>query len=101
MDAGKMRNTAAVQHSRLNGSQRALANWRPDFSRIRGKTHLAIANQIEEATRLGVFEPGDRMSLQRAIATDPGSHCNTINAFREAARCGLVRECMRRRTIVL
>lgn len=77
-------------------------NWRPDFARIRGKIYLAIANQIEEAIRGGVFAPGDRMPSQRAIADDLGFHFNTINAaFREAARRGLVRGCARRGTIVL
>jgi GntR family transcriptional regulator len=80
----------------------APGNWRPDFARIRGKVYLDIANQIEEAIRLGVFAPGDRMPSQRAIADDLGFHFNTINAaFREAARRGLVRGHTRRGTIVL
>jgi len=77
-------------------------NWRPDFARIRGKIYLAIANQIEEAIRGGIFAPGDRMPSQRAIAEDLGFHFNTINAaFREAGRRGLVRGCAGRGTIVL
>jgi DNA-binding GntR family transcriptional regulator len=76
--------------------------WRPDFARIRGRVYLAIANQIEEAIRAGIFVSGDRIPPQRAIADDLGFHRNTVNAaFREAARRGLVRGCGGRGTIVL
>lgn len=75
--------------------------WRPDFSRIRGRVYLAIASQIEQAILSGVFRPGDRLPCQRAIAEDLGFHVNTIHrAFKEAARRGLVRSCTRRGTIV-
>ena len=99
-------NGGAVPHDQ-DGEQRAqnrmlASDWRPDFARIRGKIYLAIANQIEEAIRLGIVAPGDRMPSQRAIADDLGFHFNTINAaFREAARRGLVRGCTRRGTFVL
>jgi DNA-binding transcriptional regulator YhcF (GntR family) len=75
--------------------------WRPDFSRIRGKVYVAIADQIENAIRLGIFQPGDVLPTQRDIAVDLGFHLNTINAaFREAARCGLIESRTRRGTIV-
>jgi GntR family transcriptional regulator len=76
--------------------------WRPDFARLRGRPYLAIAAQIEEAIRQGIFTPGDRLPPQRAIALDLGFHLNTINAaFREAARRGLIRGHAGRGTIVL
>jgi DNA-binding GntR family transcriptional regulator len=76
--------------------------WRPDFARLRGRPYLAIASQIEEAIRQGIFSPGDRLPPQRAIARDLGFHLNTINAaFREAARRGLIRGHAGRGTIVL
>ena len=76
--------------------------WRPDFARLRGRPYLAIAAQIEEAIRQGIFCPGDRLPSQRAIADDLGFHLNTVNAaFREAARRGLVRGHAGRGTVVL
>jgi GntR family transcriptional regulator len=76
--------------------------WRPDFARIRGAVYLAIANQIEEAIRLGVFAPGDHLPSQRAVADDLGFHRNTVNAaFREAARRGLIHSHRRCGTVVL
>jgi len=76
--------------------------WRPDFARLRGHPYLAIAAQIEEAIRQGIFSPGDRLPPQRAIAEDLGFHLNTINAaFREAARRGLIRGQAGRGTFVL
>lgn len=76
--------------------------WRPDFARIRGRAYLAIATQIEEAIRSGVFQPGDTLPTQRAIAESLGFHVNTVNAaFKEAARRGLVSGHARRGTIVL
>lgn len=76
--------------------------WRPDFARIHGKIYLAIATQIEEAIQSGVFQPGDTLPPQRAIAESLGFHVNTVNAaFKEAARRGLVSGHARRGTIVL
>ncbi|MEK6350136.1 MAG: hypothetical protein V4764_21820, partial [Burkholderia sp.] len=45
---------------RANGSctPRVAQDWRPDFARIRGHVALAIADQIEEAIRAGLFRPG-------------------------------------------
>jgi DNA-binding GntR family transcriptional regulator len=81
--------------------ERLLDAWRPDFSRIRGKVYVAIADQIEDAIRSGVFRPGERLPTQRAIADDLGFHLNTINAaFREAARRGLIESRTRRGSIV-
>ena len=78
------------------------STWRPDFARLRGRPYLAIAAQIEEAIRQGIFNPGDRLPPQRAIAEDLGFHRNTINAaFREAARRGLIRGHAGRGTVVL
>lgn len=75
--------------------------WRPDFARIRGKIPLAIADQIEEAIRSGVFQVGDRLPTQRDIADALGFHLNTINAaFREAARRGLIESRTRRGSVV-
>ncbi len=77
-------------------------NWRPDFSRIRGKVYMAVAQQIEAAINEGLFKPGDTLPPQRAIADDLGFHVNTINAaFKEAARRGLVCGQTRRGTVVL
>jgi GntR family transcriptional regulator len=77
-------------------------SWRPEFGRIRGRVYLAIALQIEEAIRSGVFQPGDKLPPQRVIADDLGFHVNTVNAaFKEAARRGLVRGYTRRGTVVL
>ena len=75
--------------------------WRPDFSAIRGKVYLAIADQIERAIGAGVFRPGDMLPTQRDIADDLGFHLNTINAaFREAARRGLIVSRTRRGSMV-
>ncbi|CAB3808861.1 hypothetical protein LMG28688_06865 [Paraburkholderia caffeinitolerans] len=75
--------------------------WRPDFARIRGKIYLAVADQIEQAIRTGIFQPGDVLPTQRDIADDLGFHLNTINAaFREAARRGLIESRTRRGSIV-
>jgi GntR family transcriptional regulator len=76
-------------------------DWRPDFARIRGKIYLAIALQIEEAIRLGVLRPGDRLPSQRTISEELGFHVNTINAaFREAAHRGLIHSAGRRGSTV-
>lgn len=77
--------------------------WRPDFSRIRGVVYLSITDQIESAIRSGLFEPGDTLPSQRALAEDLGFHLNTIHAaFREVTRRGLVRgRAGRRGTVVL
>ena len=76
--------------------------WLPDFASIRGRVYLAIASQIEQAIRAGIFRAGDRLPSQRAIADELGFHVNTINAaFKEAARRGLVQGCTRRGTVVL
>ncbi|WP_080498134.1 GntR family transcriptional regulator [Burkholderia pseudomallei] len=78
------------------------AEWRPDFSRIRGHVANAIANQIEEAVRLGLFKPGDRLPTQQAIANSLGFHLNTIYAaYREVARRGLIKGFARRGTFVI
>jgi len=78
------------------------SEWLPDFASIRGRVYLAIAGQIEQAIRAGVFRAGDRLPSQRAIADELGFHVNTINAaFKEAARRGLVQGCTRRGTVVL
>ncbi|MEM5331712.1 winged helix-turn-helix domain-containing protein [Paraburkholderia sp. JHI2823] len=75
--------------------------WRPDFARIRGKVYLAVADQIEQAIRSGLFRPGDALPTQRSIADDLGFHLNTINAaFREVARRGLIESRTRRGSIV-
>ncbi|MEM5373407.1 GntR family transcriptional regulator [Paraburkholderia azotifigens] len=86
--------------SRISSDKMA---WRPDFARIRGVVYLSIADQIESAIRSGLFEPGDTLPPQRALADDLGFHLNTINAaFREVARRGLVRgRAGRRGTVVL
>ncbi|MFP3637698.1 GntR family transcriptional regulator [Paraburkholderia sp. SIMBA_054] len=66
-------------------------SWRPNFASIRGKIYLAIAAQIEDAIRSGLFQAGDRLPAQRDIADSLGFHVNTINkAFKEAARRGLI-----------
>jgi GntR family transcriptional regulator len=76
-------------------------DWRPDFASIRGRIYLAIALQIEEAIRLGILRPGDRLPSQRAISEELGFHVNTINAaFREAAHRGLIRSAGRRGSMV-
>ncbi|MGY4730925.1 GntR family transcriptional regulator [Burkholderia pyrrocinia] len=67
-------------------------DWRPDFERIQGHVANAIADQIEEAIRSGLFQPGDKLPTQQAIAGSLGFHLNTIYAaFGEVARCGLTR----------
>ncbi|WP_233862214.1 GntR family transcriptional regulator [Paraburkholderia adhaesiva] len=77
------------------------AVWRPEFARIRWPVYLAIADHIEDAIRLGVLRPGDRLPTQRDIADDLGFHLNTVNAaFREAARRGLIESRTRRGSIV-
>jgi len=76
--------------------------WLPDFASIHGRVYLAIASQIEQAIRAGIFRAGDRLPSQRAIADGLGFHVNTINAaFKEAARRGLIQGCTRRGTVVL
>ncbi|MEQ5843225.1 winged helix-turn-helix domain-containing protein [Paraburkholderia acidicola] len=76
--------------------------WQPDFALLRGNIRIALADQIEQAVRLGVLRPGDLFRPQREIADALGFHRNTINAaFREAARRGLVRGSKRRGTVVL
>ena len=96
-------NTFQVAAARpASQSCRDTAKWRPDFASIRGRAYLAIASQIEQAIRSGVFRRGDRLPSQRAIADDLGFHLNTVHAaFKEAARRGLVRGCTRRGTVVL
>lgn len=89
---------------RANGSRapRVAQDWRPDFARIRGHVALAIADQIEEAIRAGLFRPGDRLPSQQAIADSLGFHPNTIYAaFREVARRGLIKGFAGRGTLVL
>ncbi|WP_414441544.1 GntR family transcriptional regulator [Burkholderia sp. 22PA0106] len=89
---------------RTNGARgpRLAQDWRPDFSRIRGHVALAIADQIEEAIRAGLFRPGDRLPSQQAIADSLGFHPNTIYAaFREVARRGLIKGFAGRGTLVL
>ncbi|WP_246025041.1 GntR family transcriptional regulator [Paraburkholderia dinghuensis] len=75
--------------------------WRPEFARIGWPVYLAIADHIEDAIRLGILRPGDRLPTQRDIADDLGFHLNTVNAaFREAARRGLIESRTRRGSIV-
>ncbi|PCE21984.1 GntR family transcriptional regulator [Paraburkholderia acidicola] len=79
-----------------------MSAWQPDFALLRGNIRIALADQIEQAVRLGVLRPGDLFRPQREIADALGFHRNTINAaFREAARRGLVRGSKRRGTVVL
>ncbi|WP_246792109.1 winged helix-turn-helix domain-containing protein [Burkholderia perseverans] len=81
---------------------RLAQDWRPDFARIRGHVARAIADQIEEAIRAGVFQPGDRLPSQQAIADSLGFHPNTVHAaFREVARRGLIKGFAGRGTLVL
>ncbi|WP_232446169.1 GntR family transcriptional regulator [Burkholderia ubonensis] len=76
--------------------------WRPDFTRIRGRVSIAIADQIEEAIRAGLFQPGDTLPTQQAIADSLGFHVNTVYAaFQEVARRGLTRGFARRGTVVM
>lgn len=76
--------------------------WRPDFTRIQGRIAQGIADQIEEAIRSGLFQPGDQLPTQQAIADALGFHLNTVYAaYREAARRGLTRGFARRGTFVI
>ncbi|WP_346268404.1 winged helix-turn-helix domain-containing protein [Burkholderia vietnamiensis] len=69
---------------------------------MRGHVANAIADQIEEAIRSGLFKPGDKLPTQQAIADSLGFHLNTIYAaFKELARRGLTRAFARRGTFVL
>ncbi|MBN3785506.1 winged helix-turn-helix domain-containing protein [Burkholderia sp. Ac-20353] len=78
------------------------SQWRPDFARIRGHVANAIADQIEDAIRSGVFKPGDKLPTQQAIADSLGFHLNTIYAaFKELTRRGLTHGFARRGTFVL
>lgn len=77
------------------------ASWCPDVTRFRGSLVHAIADQIEEAIRLGVLRAGDALPTQRRLAGVLGFHLNTINrAYREAARRGLIQSHSRRGTCV-
>ncbi|WP_072445465.1 MULTISPECIES: GntR family transcriptional regulator [Burkholderia] len=76
--------------------------WRPDFARIDKHVAISIADQIEEAIRSGLFQPGDRIPTQQSIADSLGFHLNTVYAaFREVARRGLTRGFARRGTFVI
>ncbi|KVD69804.1 GntR family transcriptional regulator [Burkholderia ubonensis] len=76
--------------------------WRPDFARLQGHVARSIADQIEEAIRSGLFQPGDQLPTQQAIADALGFHLNTVYAaYREAARRGLTRGFARRGTFVI
>ncbi|WP_175949421.1 winged helix-turn-helix domain-containing protein [Burkholderia vietnamiensis] len=87
---------------RISSATRSPSQWRPDFARIRGHVANAIADQIEEAIRSGLFKPGDKLPTQQAIADSLGFHLNTIYAaFKELARRGLTRAFARRGTFVL
>ncbi|MDN7751225.1 winged helix-turn-helix domain-containing protein [Burkholderia gladioli] len=92
----------AVGRASESRAPRLAQDWRPDFSRIRGHVAFAIADQIEEAIRAGLFRPGDRLPSQQAIADSLGFHPNTVYAaFREVARRGLIKGFAGRGTLVL
>ncbi|WP_232482473.1 winged helix-turn-helix domain-containing protein [Burkholderia ubonensis] len=77
-------------------------SWRPNFAEIREHVAIAIADQIEEAIRSGLFRPGDKLPTQQSIADSLGFHLNTVHAgFREVARRGLIRGFARRGTFVI
>ncbi|MFD7631262.1 GntR family transcriptional regulator [Streptomyces sp. NPDC059851] len=54
-------------------------------------TYLQLVNQVKQALRLGVLEPGDRLPTARAVVEATAINPNTVlKAYRELEREGLV-----------
>ncbi|MEU8434843.1 GntR family transcriptional regulator [Streptomyces sp. NPDC029216] len=54
-------------------------------------TYLQLVNQVKQALRLGVLEPGDRLPTAREVVAATAINPNTVlKAYRELEREGLV-----------
>ena len=58
----------------------------------RGNTYLQLVQQVKQALRVGLLEPGDRLPRVREVAETLAINPNTVlKAYRELELAGLVR----------